>query len=129
MVELFAGINVARHAADRLKWRVAAHFVSEIDDDAWVVTQKNFPDAINLGRIEHISDEQFVSLLAEYEDCLIVVTFGPPCQDVSLANAGGEGAGGSRSCLRDESSRLTDIIMMKSSDAYRWQYAPVYGSQ
>ena len=73
------------------------HYFSEIDKYASRVYKRHFPDAIELGDIKNITGEG----LGDID----LITFGFPCQDLSIAG-NRKGLGGSRSGLFFEAIRL-----------------------
>jgi len=81
----------------RLKSPFSKHYFSEIDKYATRVYQRHFPDAITLGDIRNIKPEELGKI--------DLITFGFPCQDLSIAG-NRKGLGGSRSGLFFEAIRL-----------------------
>ena len=72
-------------------------FFSEIDKNAIKVYKKQFPNSIELGDINNINEKK----LPKIE----LVTFGFPCQDISIAGYR-KGLSGYRSSLFDEAIRI-----------------------
>jgi len=96
-LDLFSGIGGFSEGFRRAGWQFDKHYFSEINPYAIKIYQRHFPDAIPLGSITGIRPEQ----LGKVD----VITFGFPCQDLSIA---GKRAGieGSRSGLFFEATRL-----------------------
>lgn len=80
-----------------LKSPFSKHYFSEIDKYASSVYKRHFPDAVELGDIRNIDP----SKLGEID----LITFGFPCQDLSIAG-NRKGLGGGRSGLFFEAIRL-----------------------
>ena len=103
MIELFAGICVGMQALALLQCSIIAHFFSEVHEDALLVLQTNYPDAVALGDITCITYEVIAAIVAQFpEHVMFCVLGGPPCQDVSKLNKRRRGALGQRSGLREQ---------------------------
>jgi DNA (cytosine-5)-methyltransferase 1 len=96
-LDLFSGIGGFSLGFQRAGWKFDKHYFSEINKYAIKVYQRHFPDAIGLGSITGIRPEE----LGQID----LITFGFPCQDLSIA---GKRAGleGSRSGLFFEAMRI-----------------------
>jgi DNA (cytosine-5)-methyltransferase 3A len=77
VLSLFDGISCGQIALNKLGIKYDQYFASEIDKDAIEVTQKNFPQTIQLGDVSKISCNDLPQV-----DLLIG---GSPCQGFSLA--------------------------------------------
>ena len=91
VLSLFDGISCGQVALERAGIPVEVYYASEIDKYAIQVTQKNYPNTIQLGDVTKIDFTQFIGKI----DLLIG---GSPCQDLSIA--------GARKGLSGERSRL-----------------------
>lgn len=91
VLSLFDGISCGRVALQRANIPVEKYLASEIDKYAIQVTQKNWPDTIQIGDVTKIDFTQFIGKI----DLLIG---GSPCQDLSIAGKR-EGLSGERSGL------------------------------
>ena len=91
---LFAGIGGFDLAARWCGW--ATRWYSEIEPYACKIMAKHFPEAENLGDITKLTNPPPVDVLVG----------GFPCQDISVANAKGEGINGKRSGLWAEYARI-----------------------
>ena len=91
MLSLFDGISCGQIALGRTGIPVEVYYASEIDKYAIQVTQKNYPNTIQLGDVTKIDFTQFIGKI----DLLIG---GSPCQDLSIAGAR-KGLSGERSKL------------------------------
>ena len=93
VLSLFDGISCGQVALNKaLREREIRYFSSEIKKYAIQVTQKNFPNTIQLGDVKEIDFKQFEGKI----DLLIA---GSPCQDLSLPNKKREGLKGKKSSL------------------------------
>ena len=90
VLSLFDGISCGRVALQRANIPVAKYYASEIDKYAIQVTQKNWPDTIQLGDVKNVWARNLPKI-----DLLIG---GSPCQDLSIA--------GNRAGLEGERSGL-----------------------
>lgn len=78
VLSLFDGISCGQLALHRAGIPVDVYYASEIDKNAIAVTQKNFPDTIQLGDITKIDFTQFIGKID-------LIMGGSPCQDLSIA--------------------------------------------
>lgn len=102
VLSLFDGISCGRVALERAGIPVEVYYASEIDKYAIQVTQKNYPDTIQLGDVTKIDFTQFIGKI----DLLIG---GSPCQDLSIAGAR-KGLCGDRSGLFYKFVEAIEII-------------------
>lgn len=91
VLSLFDGISCGRVALQRANIPVAKYYASEIDKYAIQVTQKNWPDTIQLGDVTKID-------FSKYAGGIDLLIGGSPCQDLSIA--------GNRAGLEGERSGL-----------------------
>ena len=91
VLSLFDGISCGRVALQRANIPVEKYYASEIDKYAIQVTQKNWPDTIQLGDVKNVWARNLPKI-----DLLIG---GSPCQDLSIAKNDREGLKGKRSGL------------------------------
>ncbi len=91
VLSLFDGISCGRVALQRANIPVAKYYASEIDKYAIQVTQKNFPDTIQIGDVTKIE-------FSKYAGEIDLLIGGSPCQDLSIAGKR-EGLSGERSGL------------------------------
>lgn len=78
VLSLFDGISCGQVAFERAEIEVDTYYASEIDKYAMLVTQKNYPNTIQLGDITKITDKA-LDQLGEID----IVIGGSPCQDLS----------------------------------------------
>lgn len=97
-LDLFSGIGGFALALERCKLKIDKHYFSEIDSNAIKLYQNKFNKAVGLGDVKTIKT---FSKLKKID----LITFGFPCQDLSIA---GKGAGfnGTRSSLFYEATRI-----------------------
>ena len=99
VLSLFDGISCGQVALDNLNIKINKYIASEINKNSILVTQKNFPNTIQLGDIRDINKINLPKI-----DLLIG---GSPCQDFSQYKAGyGKGIEGEKSKLFKEYLRL-----------------------
>lgn len=91
VLSLFDGISCGRVALERAGIPVNTYYASEIDKYAILVTQKNYPNTIQLGDVTKIDFKQF-------EGKVDLLIGGSPCQDLSIAG-NRKGLAGERSGL------------------------------
>ena len=97
-LDLFSGIGGFAKGFMDAGAKFSKHYYSEIDKHATAVYRYRFPPAEHLGDIRNITRSSF----KESPD---IVTFGFPCQDLSVAGKG-RGLDGQRSRLFFEAVRL-----------------------
>lgn len=105
ILSLFDGISIAQQALKENGVDVEKYYASEIDKYAISLTQKNFPDTIQLGSVIDIKGDDFTDI-----DLIIG---GSPCQDLSIAKKNREGLCGERSGLFWEYVRIRDEVKPK----------------
>ena len=105
VLSLFDGISIAQQSLKELNIPVEKYYASEIDKYAISITQKNFPNTIQLGDIKNINGEDFTNI-----DLIIG---GSPCQDLSIAKKNREGLSGARSGLFYEYVRILKEVKPK----------------
>lgn len=106
ILSLFDGISCARVALKKAGIKVEKYYASEIDAPAMKISQKNFPDIIQVGGVREVGRHSFKGKI----DLLIG---GSPCQDLSIANNKREGLKGKRSGLFYEYVRILKEIKPK----------------
>lgn len=80
VLSLFDGISCGQLALHRAGVPVTAYFASEVDKHAIAVTQRNWPNTVQLGDVRNVHPEQVGPI-----DILIG---GSPCQGFSIAGKG-----------------------------------------
>ena len=91
VLSLFDGISCGQVALERAGIPVEVYYASEIDKYAIQITQKNYPNTIQLGDINDIDFTQFIGKVD-------LIMGGSPCQDLSIAGKR-KGLNGERSGL------------------------------
>lgn len=115
---LFAGIMGfalgAKNAGIKSRW------ASEIDKFAIQVAQAHFPEVTQIGDVTKVDGAKI--------EPVDILTFGSPCQDLSVANAGREGLEGSRSALFFEAVRIIREMREETNGRYPriavWENVP-----
>jgi DNA (cytosine-5)-methyltransferase 3A len=92
ILSLFDGISCGQVALERAGIPVEVYYASEIDKYAIEITQKNYPNTIQLGDVTKIDFTEFIGKV----DLLIG---GSPCQDLSISKNNRQGLQGARSGL------------------------------
>lgn len=105
VLSLFDGISCGQVALERAGIPVEVYYASEIDKYAIQVTQKNYPNTIQLGDVTKIDFTKFIGKI----DILIG---GSPCQDLSIAGAR-KGLSGERSGLFYKFVEALEVIKPK----------------
>ena len=105
VLSLFDGISCGQVALERAGIPVEVYYASEIDKYAIQVTQKNYPNTIQLGDVTKIDFSKFIGKI----DLLIG---GSPCQDLSIAGKR-KGLSGERSGLFYKFVEALEIIKPK----------------
>ena len=105
VLSLFDGMSCGQLALDRLGLKVDNYFACEIDKYAIQVTQKNFPNTIQLGDVQFVTKETLGSHKID------LILGGSPCQGFSFA---GQNLNfqDPRSALFFEFARLVKLILM-----------------
>ena len=85
VLSLCDGMSCGQIALRELHIPIAHYWSSEIDKTAISVTQSNFPDTIQIGNVENITEE-FLKSLPKID----LVMFGFPCRSMTKATAGTE---------------------------------------
>lgn len=91
VLSLFDGISCGQVALERAGIPVEVYYASEIDKYAIQITQKNYPNTIQLGDVTKIDFTQFIGKID-------LIMGGSPCQDLSIAGKR-KGLAGERSGL------------------------------
>ena len=110
LLSLFSGIEGFCLGLQQGGFEINKHYYSEIDKYANAVTRYNYPDGIGLGTVANVSGKRIT-------DRINIITFGSPCQDLSLAGKR-KGLAGSRSRLFFEAIR---IIRELQPDLFIWE--------
>ena len=105
VLSLFDGISIAQQSLKELNIPVEKYYASEIDKYAISITQKNFPNTIQVGSVVDLKGEDF-------KDIDLIIG-GSPCQDLSIAKKNREGLSGARSGLFYEYVRILNEVKPK----------------
>ena len=106
ILSLFDGISCARVACDRAGIQVENYYASEIDKYAMSISQKNYPDILQIGSVTDVDVRCFM-------DGIDLLIGGSPCQDLSIAKKNRQGLEGSRSGLFYEYVRILNEVKPK----------------
>lgn len=91
VLSLFDGISCGHVALERAGIPTEVYYASEVDKYAIEITQKNYPETIQLGDVNNIN-------FNEFKGKVDLIIGGSPCQDLSIA--------GKRAGLQGERSGL-----------------------
>lgn len=105
ILSLFDGISCARVALDRVGIPVEAYYASEIDKYAMQISNKNYPDIVQVESVVGLDTSQF-------KDIDLIIG-GSPCQDLSIAKKNRQGLDGERSGLFWEYVRILKEVKPK----------------
>ena len=105
VLSLFDGISCGQLALHRAGIPIDVYYASEIDKNAIAITQKNFPNTIQLGDITKIDFTQFIGKID-------LIMGGSPCQDLSIAG-NRKGLSGERSGLFYKFVEAIEVIKPK----------------
>ena len=91
VLSLFDGISCGQIALERAGIKVDKYYASEIDANAIIVANSNYPNTIQIGDVNDL-------IFSDYSDIDILIG-GSPCQDLSKCNLDKRGLDGERSKL------------------------------
>ncbi len=104
-IDLFSGIGGMHEALKRAGIIFIHHYFSEIDKNAIANYKYNYPDAEYIGSVLNVSG---AAIRAKHPGAKIIITFGWPCQDNSIAGNRKGQKSGTRSGLLFEAVRIID---------------------
>lgn len=105
VLSLFDGISCGQVALERAGIPVEVYYASEIDKYAIEITQKNYPNTIQLGSVTDIDFTEFIGKVD-------LIIGGSPCQDLSIAGKR-KGLSGERSGLFYKFVEAIEVIKPK----------------
>lgn len=105
ILSLFDGISCGQVALERANIPIEVYYASEIDKYAIQITQKNYPNTIQLGDINNIDFTQYIGKID-------LIMGGSPCQDLSIAGKRA-GLSGERSGLFYKFVEAIEVIKPK----------------
>ena len=112
ILSLFDGISSGQIALERAGINYENYFASEIYDKAIAITQKNYPNTIQLGDIRGI-DEKIIAKLPKID----LLMFGFPCKNLSRTVINNpnhnQGLKGKHSSLFYEAVRIMELVKPK----------------
>ena len=100
-LDLFSGIGGFAEGLVQAGFEFNYHAFSEVDKNAIKVYEHHFPNSINLGDIKNVFQESL-------REKINLITFGFPCQDMSIVGKG-RGFEGNRSSLFFEAMRIIEF--------------------
>ena len=102
-IDLFSGIGGMHLGLVNAGFKFSHHYFSEIDKHAIANYKYNFPNANYIGSVTDVSGHE---IRAKHPNAKIIVTFGWPCQDNSIAGKRKGQRSGTRSGLLFEAGRI-----------------------
>jgi len=102
-VDLFSGIGGMHEGLLRAGFKFSKHYFSEIDKHAIATYKYNYPDAEYIGSVTNVSGTE---IRQKHPTERILITFGWPCQDNSIAGKRKGQRKGTRSGLLFEAGRI-----------------------
>ena len=81
ILSLCDGMSCGQIAASKIKLNVESYYASEIADYSIKITQKNYPNTIQIGDMTKITNKQ----LDEFKDVDLLLS-GTPCKSLSVTN-------------------------------------------
>lgn len=112
VLSLFDGISCGRVALERAGIKIDAYYACEINKDSIKITQKNYPDTIQLGDVQELTEEKLK--LLQKIDLLIG---GSPCENLTICAIDrpevSNGLEGKKSILFFEYARILDLVKPK----------------
>jgi len=109
VLSLFDGMSCGRIALEKSGIYVDTYYASEINEHSIKISQKNYPDTVQLGNVEELTEEILLSL-----GKIDILIGGSPCQNLSIINIDREehskGLLGQKSKLFFEYVRVKNII-------------------
>ena len=113
VLSLFDGISCARVALERAGIPVEVYYASEIDKYAIQVSNKNYPDIIQIGSVNLLELDESWDYNDILNDEIDLLVGGSPCQDLSIAKKDRKGLDGERSGLFWEYVRILKEVKPK----------------
>jgi len=106
---LFDGLSGGQIALNRSNIKYDTYYASEINPNSIKITQKNYPNTIQLGDVTLLDEEKIKKL-----DKIDLLIFGSPCEDLSITKSKTrKSLDGSKSILFWEAIRIKDLIKPK----------------
>jgi site-specific DNA-cytosine methylase len=102
LLSLFSGIEGFALGLEKAGFEIDKHYTSEVDKYASQITRRNYPGAVELGSVTTVTKKRI-------KDEINILTFGSPCQDLSIAGKR-KGLAGARSGLFLEAIRVIQEI-------------------
>lgn len=107
LLDLFSGVGGFALGLWRAGFKITHHYFSEIDKNAIANYKYNFKKAEYVGSVVDVSGHE---IRRKHPGARIIITFGFPCQDLSVAGKRRGLAEGTRSGLLNEAVRLVKEI-------------------
>lgn len=107
LIDLFSGVGGFALGLKKAGFNITHHYFSEVDKHAIAVYKYRFKEAEYVGSVEHVSGE---AIREKHPRARIIVCFGFPCQDLSVAGKRRGLAEGTRSGLLNEAVRIVKEV-------------------
>ena len=112
VLSLFDGMSCGQIALERIGIKVDTYYASEINEHSIKITQKNYPNTIQLGDVRNLTKEKLMSL-----GDIDLLIGGSPCQNLSILTIDrpehNKGLEGKKSSLFFEYVRVKNILKPK----------------
>ena len=109
VLSLFDGLSGGQIALNRANIKYDKYYASEINPNSIKVTQKNYPNTLQLGDVTLIDENKLKEL-----DKINLLIFGSPCEDLSITKSKTrESLKGQKSKLFFEAIRIKDFLKPK----------------
>ena len=106
---MFDGLSGGQIALDRANIKYNTYYASEINSNSIKITQKNYPNTIQLGDVT-LLDEEKIKQLGKID----LLIFGSPCEDLSITKSKTrKSLKGSKSILFWEAIRIKNLVKPK----------------
>jgi len=109
VLSLFDGCSCGQVALERIKIKVDMYYASEINSNSIKITQKNYPNTIQLGDIKELTEDKLINL-----GKIDLLMGGSPCEDLSITKSKTrESLTGDKSKLFYEYIRIKEYLKPK----------------
>jgi len=109
VLSLFDGCSCGQVALERIKIKINTYYASEINPNSIKITQKNYPNTIQLGDIKELTENKLMQL-----GKIDLLLGGSPCEDLSITKSKiRESLAGNKSKLFYEYIKIKEYLKPK----------------